>query len=656
MRVSAIALVAIITAGCNARPSSWSASPRHDPWDGPAANAHQVSAGQRASEDDHDVDNDVTQLGPLLEKIGDNLKKPGPYEAATSSAGFKPDGPHWAVWQLSGTISERETLRFTTRDTSLELARVRARLLELGKDPHLTGVLLRIGDLDISLPDATELRDGFAAFRATGKRLACHAENLSNVTYVTLTACDEIALAPLGEVAITGPAAMPLHLKPLLDRFAIRADFIHVGAYKGAAEPLTLEAPSAEMRETLGAILDEHHATMIETIAAARKLAPATVAALIDEGLHPAPAALTAKLVDSVDSFETYRDRITAHQWTRVTLTDETLMGSLQQMRSMMQFVGMIPALRPTHPHVAIVYAIGDIVDGAGDGPRGATEQIAAHTLIAALSVLANDDTVKAVVLRIDSGGGSAQASELIWRAMATLRAKKPVVVSMSDVAASGGYYIAAGANKIFAQRNTLTGSIGVVGGRIALGEALSAQGVKTYPMGRGKRATMMRSLTPWNAEERALIAKSMAAVYEVFVGRVAEGRHKTPAEVAPLAQGRVWTGAKAVNLGLVDALGGLDDALAEARKLGNVPADAEVEVYPGKPTLRDLLAGLGEVTMGPRTMQTALGQQPLTAAVLAVLTELDPALAAAAQNSLQSLMSFRRTTIQTRAWPVLLH
>jgi protease-4 len=166
--------------------------------------------------------------------------------------------------------------------------------------------------------------------------------------------------------------------------------------------------------------------------------------------------------------------------------------------------------------------------------------------MVAALHALAVAPDVKAVVLRIDSGGGSAQASELIWRAVAELKAAKPVVVSMSDVAASGGYYIASGATKIFALDDTLTGSIGVVGGKLAVAGALAKLGVTSYPMGRGKHATMAASLGPWSEDDKNVVMASMRAVYDVFVGRVAAGRHKTRDEVIAMAEGRVWTGTKA--------------------------------------------------------------------------------------------------------------
>jgi len=445
----------------------------------------------------------------------------------------------------------------------------------------------------------------------------------------------------LGDVAITGPAALPIHVKSLLDKLGIQADFLHVGAYKGAMEPLTRDAPSKESEETLAAILDRRYRTMVEVIAAERKLPPATVEALIDTGLFPADQARAAGLIDDVGSFEAFRhDATRGAPWTKLEL-DPDKADRLAMLMKLWRFLGAMPPDKPDGDHVAVVYALGDIVDGGEDGVLGARQHIASHTLVAALRAIAADDSVKAVVLRIDSGGGSAQASELIWRAVAELKAHKPVIVSMSDVAASGGYYIASGATKIFALEDTLTGSIGVVGGKLAPRDALAKLGVHTFPIGRGKRATMMASLGPWTADERTAIQRSMEAVYQVFVGRVAEGRRKKPEEIQAIAQGRVWTGSKARELGLVDEIGGLDAALAEARTLAKVDAKVDLEIYPPSPTLHDVLSGFGQV-------HAPFGVTSQTA--LAALDVLDPAVAAATEHLVKLVLSFRSSTIQAVA------
>ncbi len=581
-----------------------------------------------------DTDKPGFDLQGMLAKVKDAIEKPGFYEAPEQAADYQSDKPHWGVLKLDGKLVEREVFSFTGGHGT-ELRQVIDRLRELAKDDQLQGLILRVGALEASLPDLVELRIAMHDFRAGKKQLWCHTESASNGTYLALAACDKIALAPLGEIAITGPTAMPIHLKGLLDKLGVQADFIHVGAYKGAAEPLTRDAPSPEMIEVLGNILDRRYATMVDIISTERKV---EARALIDIGLFPAQQAQAAKLVDEVTSFEMLRAETKA-PWTNLSLEPEHR-DTLAAYMKLARFVGAMPPDRPSGDHVAVVYALGNIIDGEGDGILGARQQIAARTLVAALHALAADPSVKAVVLRIDSGGGSAQASELIWAAVADLHGKKPVIVSMSDVAASGGYYIASGATKIFALDDTLTGSIGVIGGRIAPAPALAKLGVTTFPMGRGKHATMMTSFDPWTADEKLVIETTMKAVYGTFKARVAAGRHRTLDAIEPIAQGHVWTGTKAKELGLVDEIGGLDAALAEAQKLSKVPATTALEIYPPSPSLRDLVHGIGGV-------QLPFGLS--TETKLAQLAQvLDPRLAAQAQRLLELARTFETTHVQT--------
>jgi protease-4 len=630
------ALLALIAA-CSSSPSLLDQQPSRtptaaeDPW---AATLKGNGGGNGA---DDAAKGGGFDFQGVLARIKDSVEKPGFYEAPEHSADYQADKPHWGVLRLDGELVEREAFSITGGHGT-ELRAVIDRVRQLAKDDQLKGVILRIGNLAASVPDLVELRVALHDLRAAKKPLYCHAEGASNATYLVLAACDKIAIAPLGEIAITGPAAMPIHLKGLLDKLGVQADFIHVGAYKGAAEPLTLDAPSPQMLETLGAILDRRYATMVEIIATERHLDPAQVKTLIDTGLFSAAQAQEAKLVDEVTSFEMLRDEPKL-PWTKLELSpdhDNQLASYLKLTR----FIGAMPPERPLGDHIAVMYAIGNIVDGGGDGLLGAHQQIASHTMVAALHALGADPTVKAVVLRIDSGGGSAQASELIWAAVADLKSKKPVIVSMSDVAASGGYYIASGATKIFALDDTLTGSIGVVGGRIAPGPALAKLGVSTFPMGRGKHATMMASFQPWTTDEKHTIEMAMEAVYGTFKGRVAAGRHKTVDDIEKIAQGHVWTGTKAKELGLVDEIGGLDAALAEARQLAKLDPQTELEVYPPSPTLRDVIHGWGGV-------RAPFG----LSAEAELMHAIDPRLAAAADKLLVLARTFETTHVQTLAF-----
>ncbi len=567
----------------------------------------------------------------VLQSVVASLEKPGPYEPPIESADYHAGAPHWAVLSLSGSIVELDTVDLFGGGDTIELRALTERLRALAADPAVTGLLIRTEGLDVSLPDATELRAALADVRAAGKKVACHTESAGNAEYVVLAACQRIGVAPLGDIVISGPAVMPIHLKGLLAKVGVEADFLHVGAYKGAAEPLTRDAPSPEMRETLEAILDRAYATLVDTIATDRKLGAAKVEALIDEALFGAERARAAGLIDEVATFEVFRDAVTAGApWVRLPL--ETKDDPIASMMKLARFFGVMPASRPHGPHVALVYAVGDVVDGSGGGTLGARQEIASHTLVAALRTLAGDDDVRAVVMRIDSGGGSARASELIWHAVSDLAARKPVLVSMSDVAGSGGYYIAAAATKIYALPDTWTGSIGVVGGKLAPAAGLAELGVTAFPMGRGKRATMMASLGPWNADERAAVQASMKDVYDVFVARVADGRKLSPARVEKLAQGRVWTGADGKRIGLVDELGGLDAALAEARVLGRVDEDAALEVYPAAPTLRDFMVRFGDVAM-PWGIDSALAR---------LAADVSPEVARVIERTVRQLLLFR--------------
>jgi protease-4 len=433
---------------------------------------------------------------------------------------------------------------------------------------------------------------------------------------------------------ITGVAAMPMHLKGLLDKLGIKADFLHVGDYKGAAEPLTLDKPSDAMNETIGAILDQSYASLVSGIAQGRGLTPEAVRAHVDIAMFNTQEALAAKLIDEEATYEAFRTSKAAElPWKQVGLKDSAEPG----LSEIMELVGLQARERSSDDHVAVVYAVGNIIDGKGEGMLGARDEIASHTLIAALDSLTAADSVKAVVLRIDSGGGSALASELIWHAVEKLKSKKPVVVSMGGVAASGGYYISAGANRIFADETTLTGSIGVVGGKLAIGGALEKIGVKSFPVGRGKRSMMWSSMDAWSADERVIVQKMMEDIYKIFVQRVADGRGKSYEQIHALAQGRVWTGKAALENGLVDEIGGLDAAVAHAVKLANMDQAGELEIYPPAPRLTDYLNSYasGVASSSPELLsevETLLGAE--AAGIVAA--------------ALQQVASFRQSAVQT--------
>jgi len=580
-------------------------------------------------------------LPPIAKMFTAGLDKPGPYEEPRESPDYEDGKPHHLVLELDGDISELESLDFLSGSMGKPLRELTDLLHTAAADPNVKGLVLRAADVSLDMATAEELREQLIAFKGDGTRtVRCHAEVAENATYYLLTACDQLALAPVGELAITGPAATPVHVKGLLDKLGIQADFLHVGAFKGAAEPITRDAPSPEMLQTLEAIVARSYDTQVAGMMQGRKLDEAAAKASIDQAIVLGPDAVDKKLIDEIATWEAFLAKATAGAAWKLHRSKD---GALTDFGALQRFLGLLPPERPSDPHVALVYAVGNVIDGKGNGTVGARDEIASRTLVSTLRALAKDENVKAVVMRVNSGGGSALASEQIWHAVAEVKAKKPVVVSMGGVAASGGYYIATGATKIYANATTLTGSIGVVGGKLVIGPALETIGVKTYAVKRGERALIGSPMNPWTEGERAAVQGMMESVYETFLAHVAEGRSMKRDDVHTIAQGRVWTGTDAKERGLVDEIGGLEAAIADARKLAGVGNEVELEVYPGKPTIRDLITSFAQVQAGVRS--------PVRAVVEEIAALAGPEQARAVASMLRLVEDLRDTKVWAVSW-----
>jgi protease-4 len=446
-------------------------------------------------------------------------------------------------------------------------------------DDRISAVFLDISFPGIGWGRADELRDAVADFRASGKPVYAYMEIGSNKEYYIATAADKIFLPPSGDIYINGFAAEAMFYKGSLDKLGVEAEVIQIGPkYKNAPDQYTKKEMGEGQREVINAVLDEYFGRFINGIVEARKKSVEDVKKLVDDAPYNARQAKELGLID--DAF--YREQVYEALRTRLGYGEGEKLRTLRA--SEYKEISSDSLGLNKGEKVAIVFASGAInVGKSSDGPFGG-EMVGSDTIVAAVNDAADDSSVKAIVLRIDSPGGSALASDLMWYAIENAKAKKPVVVSMGDVAASGGYYIACNANKIVAQPSTITGSIGVFMGKPVVKGFYDWLGITNQYVMRGKNAGLFRETEKWTPEERAKMEAQTNSIYfDNFVPKVSAGRNMSVEQANTLGQGRVWTGTQAKGNGLVDEFGGLEKAIQIAKELAGLPADKDVRrvVFP---------------------------------------------------------------------------
>jgi protease IV len=457
-----------------------------------------------------------------------------------------------------------------------------------GNDSRVKVLLARVGDDEMGLAKIQEVRDAIVAFRGKGKLALAFADSFGEFgpgtrPYYLATAFDEIWLQPLGNVGLTGLYADSPFLKGTLDLLGIVPQFDHREEYKTAMNLLTETKMTPAHREEVNALLTSVAGQIAHGIAQSRKLTETEVRNLIDRGPLLAEEAVQSKLVDRLG----YRDEVIAHARARSGSGAE-LMGIANYLE------------RAGRPHrqgatIALIYGTGLVVRSGGGSANPVTGStvMAASELTRAFRAAVRDPAVRAILFRIDSPGGSAVASESIWREVVFARERgKPVVASMGDVAGSGGYYVAAGADKIVAEPATLTGSIGVLAGKLVVSDLLKKIGVSTDSAQIGANAAMYSVTTDFSAFAHSRLEAFLDETYRGFKDHVATGRHMTQGEVEAIAKGRVWSGEDAKARGLVDELGGYAVALRLAKEAANVPPEAPVtlSVFPREETLPELI------------------------------------------------------------------
>jgi len=439
-------------------------------------------------------------------------------------------------------------------------------------DNRIKMIVLDVNMSGVGWGKAEEIRDAIADFRTSGKPVYAFLEFGLNKEYYIATACDKIYVPPPGELFITGLAADVMFFRGSLDKLGIYPDMYQIGKYKSAGDMFTQKEMTEAHREYINSLLDDLFNRYVEGIAKARGKSADEVRTLIDNAPYGAAKAKEAGLIDDVF----YRDELENVLKTQLGYKQEEKLrvikgSSYDDIEA--ESLGLDKGER-----VAVIYATGDIGSGQSENSPSGGQSIGSDTLVKALNTARDDKTIKAIVIRVDSPGGSGLASDVIWYAVVSAKEKKPVVISMGDVAASGGYYIAAGASKIVAQPSTITGSIGVVAGKPVLRGFYDWLGISNEYVLRGKNAGMFRETEKFSPDERAKFEEWIKKTYyEDFVPKVAKGRNKDAAYIDSIAQGRVWSGSQGKERGLVDEFGGLDRAVEVAKELAGIPKDKGV-------------------------------------------------------------------------------
>lgn len=492
----------------------------------------------------------------------------------------------WAHIELKGHYAEGPAMMGLFGDVSESLAEAISRLDKAAKDDAITGVVLKIDGPSIGRGKLNEFRQAIGRVKAKGKKVVAYLDSAGSGDYLVAAGCDEVVMPESGVLMLLGVRSEVSFYKNLFDLVGLKAEMLRVGEYKSAAEPYSRTEMSKEFREELEQVLGDFYDQMVEQVATGRGLDADKVKAAIDNGPHTAAAAKKLGLITRV----AYEDELTGilkgdKADTTIKLSkrygkkkiDTDFSGFAGMVKMMNMLMGMEPQTRKSNnPKIAIIHATGMIMPGASTSDFLGDSTLGSDTLVKAIEKASSDATVKAIVLRVDSPGGSALASDLIWRALE--KVEKPIVASMGDVAGSGGYYIAMGADTIFAEPGTITGSIGVVGGKIALEGLYNKVGITTSVVARGKNSGILSTTTGFTDSEREAMTKLLLDIYKQFTEKAAKGRKMDYEKLEKLARGRIYSGSTALKLGLIDKLGTLEDAVEHAKQLAKLGPDDKVE------------------------------------------------------------------------------
>jgi protease-4 len=493
-------------------------------------------------------------------------------------------------------------------------------LEEVRTDEHVVALFVRLGPMGGSYGSIDDVAEALQAVRDAGKPVHCHFEVIDNTGYaLAASACDRITVTPAGMLDVVGVAAQVFYARTLLENMGVVADVVHMGRFKDAAEPLVADEMGPETRESLGGLVDDLHQRLIDAMVSGRSMTAEAAQAAIDAGPQDSATALALHLVDAVefdDEARTHcREAASATRNVTLRLTPETEPLGIGGLLDVLG--GSPPPIHPDGPRIVLAYLDGQITDAEEAGGGGTAQ---AGPFVEGMREIAEDEDVVAMVLRINSPGGSALASDRMWHAVRRVAERIPVIVSVGDMAASGGYYIAVAGDEIFAHDASIVGSIGVVGGKVSLDPLLDRIGVTPVVISRGRHATWSTLTQLWTEEERAVVERLMGSTYERFISRVVAGRELDWNAVAAVAEGRVWSGRDGLEHGLIDHIGGLRAAIARARELASAGDEVPIEEWPRERSVIEVIAqsfgggnasvrreGVGEFLALPEAAQRTL-------------------------------------------------
>jgi protease-4 len=506
-------------------------------------------------------------------------------------------GPAVLELDLRGGISETASTGLFGGGQRTTYSDLVASLRDLRDSANAEGLFVRFGGGRIGFARAHEIGRILGEIRAKNKPVVCHADDYDNSSYLTASlGCSKIYVSPAGGVETIGIAAQLLFAKSFLAKYKIDVDYLQIGKYKGAEEPLTRDAPSPEARQSLETALRGIRTAWLEAITKGRS--GKVSESVIEDGPYSPEESKRNGLVDEIGYLDDARDDVKKLAGaTRIRKRFGGPEGSPSISRSLADMFRGVSGSGGA-PRIAVLPAAGAITMSGGGGlPFGGSDGITERGLGREVQRLTEDASTRAVVLRIDSPGGSALASDLLWSKLMKLRAAKPLVISVGGMAASGGYYLSCAGTKIVAEPTSIVGSVGVVGGKLSFGHALEEYGIHAETIAaapepeKAARSAYMSMFSPWDAKTRERVRASMQAIYDLFIKRVAEGRDLPPEKVALFAEGRLFAGAQAKDLGMIDAIGGLEDAIKLAVELAKVPSDTPVDLVGMQPSFFEALA-----------------------------------------------------------------